>query len=148
MTNNIYRDVLLKKQDQGYYEYSAELTEKDSNATYIFETTDNDEEKGKAFIKNLPPGEYRIVEKEAPSGYDLIEDKDSTAIVKINDVSHDDYYLTELINKKTSIKGSSSSAELIVTITTGRKVPNYIFIIGGLSVLLVITIILRKKVRK
>lgn len=148
MTNNIYRDVLLKKKAQGYYEYSAELTEKDNDVTYIFETIDNEEEKGKAFIKNLPPGEYRIVEKEAPSGYNLIEDKDSTAIVKIKDTSHNDYYLTELINKKTSIKGSNSSAELIVTITTGRKVPNYIFIIGGLSVLLVITIILRKKVRK
>lgn len=150
MINNIYRDVLLKKQDQGYYEYSSELTEDDSDATYVFETTDDEESKGKAFIENLPPGEYRIVEKEAPSGYDLIADKDSTALVTIKDVGQEgvSHYLAELINKKSSIKGGSSSAELIVTITTGRKVPNYVFIIGGLSVLLVITIVLRKKIRK
>ena len=146
--NNIYKEILLKENQEGYYEYSSDLTEEKDGASYTFVTATNEYDKGKAFIKNLPPGEYRIVEKEAPEGYNLIEDKDSTALVTIKDSSNDDYYLVELVNRKSNKSGSESSAELIVTITTGRKVPNYVFIISGLLILLIITVILRRKVRK
>ena len=45
-------------------------------------------------------------------------------------------------------EGSYDSAELIVTIITGRKVANYALIIAGLAVLLTLFIILRNKLKK
>ena len=63
-------------------------------------------------------------------------------------VKQDDYYLVELINKKVNIKGDEASAELIVTINTGRKVLNYTFIFIALAAVLVALIILRKKLKK
>ena len=52
------------------------------------------------------------------------------------------------ITEKTNKYGSSSSAELVVTIITGRKILNYAFIISSLIILLVVAIIVRKKVKK
>lgn len=141
--NNVYKDILLKEVGQGYYLYDQNLKQGDSMATYLLLTND-----GIARIKGLSPGEYRIVEKEAPSEYEPIADKDSTAKVTISDGKQDDYYLVELINKKVNIKGDEASAELIVTINTGRKVLNYTFIFIALAVVLVTLIILRKKQKK
>ena len=149
--NNVYRDVLLKELGEGNYTYDANLTEEDEGATYIITTKDGSEdgeEKGIARISKLPPGEYRIVEKEAPEGYELIEDKDSNAVITIKDTGADDYYIVEMIDQKVLQNGSRASAELVVTITTGRRVPNYVVIIASLAVLLVITIILRKRIKK
>lgn len=149
--NNIYRDILLLENERGFYEYVEGLKEEDSNATYIFKTINDSEngEVGKAYIEKLPPGEYRIVEKEAPEGYELIKDKDSTAIVTIKETTNEiGHYFAELINKKAKKSGSEAFAELIVTITTGRKIPNYVLIISILTALLVIVVIIRKKIRK
>ena len=112
--NNVYKDVLLKEAGDGYYIYDKDLKASDSMASYILLTNE-----GIARIRGLSPGEYRIVEKEAPEGYEPIEDKYSTAKITISDGNQDDYYLVELINKKVNIKGDEASAELIVTITTG-----------------------------
>lgn len=141
--NNVYKDVLLKEAGNGYYIYDKNLKEEEPSVSYILLTNE-----GIARIKGLSPGEYRIVEKEAPSEYEPIADKDSTAKVIISDGNQDDYYLVELINKKVNIKGDEASAELIVTINTGRKVLNYTFIFIGLAVVLVALIILRKKLKK
>lgn len=141
--NNVYKDVLLKENGEGSYEYDSALNKDDEDATYIF-TTDN----GVATITKLAPGEYRIVEKEAPEGYEIIEDKDSKALITIKDSEKEDYYLVEMVNEKVNTNGSEASAELIVTITTGRKVLNYALIIGSLIVLLVVAIVLRKKFKK
>ncbi len=139
--NNVYKDILLKEQQPGMYSYDANLST--NNGTYIILT-----QGGIAHISKLPPGEYRVVEKEAPEGYELIEDKNSTALVTIKDSDADGYYLTEMIDQKVVKIGSRDSAELIVTITTGRKVPNYVLIILGLTAVLVGVILLRKKVKK
>lgn len=141
--NNVYKDVLLKEAGDGYYIYDKDLKANAPMATYILLTNE-----GIARIRGLSPGEYRIVEKEAPKDYEPIEDKDSTAKITISDGNQDDYYLVELINKKVNIKGDEASAELIVTITTGRKVLNYTFIFIGLAALLATLIILRKKLKK
>lgn len=149
--NNVYRDVLLKELGEGNYTYDANLKDGDEGATYIITTKDGSEEgeeKGIARISKLPPGEYRIVEKEAPEEYELIEDKDSTALVTIKDSGEDDYYIVEMIDQRVLQNGSRASAELVVTITTGRKVPNYVVIISSLAVLLIVVIILRKKLKK
>lgn len=141
--NNVYKDVLLRQVEEGSYEYDSKLTENDKDATYVMLTKD-----GIARISKLPPGEYRVVEKEAPEGYELIEDKDSKALVTIKDSDKEGYYLVEMIDQKTNKYGSSSSAELVVTIITGRKILNYAFIISSLIILLVVAIIVRKKVKK
>lgn len=149
--NNVYKDVLLKEVGEGSYVYDTNLKETDEGATYIITTTDGEpegEQKGIARITNLPPGEYRISEKEAPEGFELIEDKDSKALVTIKDSDKGDYYLVEMIDQKINKNGSEASAELVVTITTGRNVPNYVLIISVLSVLLIIAIILRKRIKK
>ena len=140
--NNVYKDVLLRQVEEGSYEYDSKLTENDKDATYVMLTKD-----GIARISKLPPGEYRVVEKEAPEGYELIEDKDSKALVTIKDSYKEQYYV-EMIDQKTNKYGSSSSAELVVTIITGRKILNYAFIISSLIILLVVAIIVRKKVKK
>lgn len=145
--NNVYKDVLLKEKSKGSYEYDANLKDGSSNATYIL-LTGTDDNTGIARISKLPPGEYRIVEKEAPEGYEVIKDKDSTAIVTIKDEQKDDYYIVELINQKVSTAGDEDSAELVVTIITGRSIPNYILIITGLVILLGVLIIFRKKIKK
>lgn len=149
--NNVYKDVLLKEVEEGKYVYDDNLKETDEGATYIITTKDGEpegEEKGIARITKLPPGEYRISEKEAPEGFELIEDKDSKALVTIKDSDKGDYYLVEMIDQKVNKNGSKASAELVVTITTGRNVPNYVLIISVLSVLLIIAIILRKRIKK
>lgn len=141
--NNVYKDILIKENSEGSYTYVADLKETDEGATYILLT-----DAGISRISKLPPGEYRIVEKEAPEGYEAIEDKDSTAIVTIKDSQKEDYYLVEMIDQKVTKNGSRSSAELIVTIITGRFAPNYVLIISGLAVLLVAALIVRKKLKK
>lgn len=145
--NGIYKDIQLKHESGAIYSY-VENQENTNDNSYVLET-DN----GIINIKNLPKGEYRFVEKEAPEGYDFIKDKDSNAKFIINDKgitdlkgnSSGNYYLVKLVNKQTKIEGSYDSAELIVTITTGRKVINYLLIISILTILLTILIILRKR---
>lgn len=147
--NGVYRDMLLKHDKGAIYVYEEDLKEEDG--TYLLETSN-----GTINVKNLPPGEYRFVEKEAPEGYDAIQDKDSNATFTISDKGifgsdgkpATDYYQVKLVNQQTRVEGSYDSAELIVTIITGRKVANYTLIIAGLAVILTVLIILRKKFKK
>ena len=149
--NGVYKDLQMKHESGAIYSY---IDQEDKNAnsnSYIMETNN-----GVINIKNLPQGEYRFVEKEAPDGYDLIKDKDSKATFTISDKgitekkgeNSDNFYQVKLVNKQTKVEGSSDSAELIVTIITGRKVINYVLLIGGLAVLLTVLIIIRKKFKK
>ncbi len=150
-TNGVYRDLQMKHESGAIYSYVDQEDKNASSDSYIMETVN-----GVINIKNLPQGEYRFVEKEAPEGYDIIKDKDSKATFTISDkgISNSDgkssgnYYQIKLVNKQTKVEGSSDSAELIVTIITGRKVINYVLVIGGLAALLVALIILRKKFKK
>ncbi len=147
--NGVYRDMLLRHDKGAIYVYEEDLKEEDG--TYLLETSN-----GTINVKNLPPGEYRFVEKEAPEGYDAIQDKDSNATFTISDKGifgsdgkpATDYYQVKLVNQQTRVEGSYDSAELIVTIITGRKVANYTLIIAGLAVILTVLIILRKKFKK
>lgn len=149
--NGVYRDMLLKHDTGAIYVYEANLKESDEKASYVLETSN-----GTINVKNLPPGEYRFVEKEAPEGYDAISDKDSKATFTISDKGifgsdgkpATDYYQVKMVNQQTRVEGSYDSAELIVTIITGRKVINYALVIVGLAALLIALIILRKRFKK
>lgn len=124
------------KGEQGVYTYS------ETEGEFLFETDD-----GIAYISELPAGKYRIVEKEAPTDYELIEVSDVPEIT-ISDEQKDGYYILTLINRKINKYGSDASAELVITITTGRKVLNYVLIVSSLAALLVIAIIIRKRIKK
>ncbi len=149
--NGVYRDMLLKHDTGAVYVYEKDLKEENENTSYMLETTN-----GMINVKNLPPGEYRFVEKEAPEGYDAIRDKDSKAIFTISDKGifgsdgkpATDYYQVKMVNQQSRVEGSYDSAELVVTIITGRKVVNYVLLIGGLVVILALLIFLRNKFKK
>ena len=142
--NNVYKDMLLKKREDGNYLYVENLKDTDEGATYELITDDD----GIFTVSKLSPGEYRVVEKEAPEGYELVKDKDSKALVTITDENKDGYYITEMINHKVSSSGSNAFAELVITIITGRKVINYVFIISSLLVALTILLLVRRKLKK
>ncbi len=149
--NGVYRDMLLKHDTGAIYVYEDGLKEDTESVGYVLETSN-----GTINVKNLPPGEYRFVEKEAPEGYDAISDKDSKATFTISDKGifgsdgkpATDYYQVKMVNQQTRVEGSYDSAELIVTIITGRKVINYAIVIVGLAALLIALIVLRKKFKK
>lgn len=136
--SGIYTEKYFKKTNDGMYE----LTSDGEGSTEI--ETNN----GTAYIKGLGPGEYRFVEKEPPEGYDKIEAKDSKSTFTISAESKDEYYLVEMVDRKSIVNGSEASAELIVTITTGRKIINYVVVFGLLGAALVIAFIIRKKIKK
>ena len=141
--DGIYKDILLKNVSGMEYTYSSDLTEE--TGTYLLSTIG-----GVLNVKQLPVGDYRFVEKEAPSGYTAIQDKDSTATFTINDkyAKNDEYQNVSLINRKNKVEGSNDSAELLVTIITGRRVINYVLIITSLAALLIILLLLRRKYKK
>ena len=134
--NGRWLDVKVEKKQEGVYAYTS-----DGEKYEIF-TKD-----GIAYISGLPSGEYRMIEDQAPEGYELIEVADSPKIT-ISDEQKNDYYILTLINRKVNKYGSDASAELVITITTGRKVLNYVLIVSSLAALLVIAIIIRKKIKK
>lgn len=142
--NGVYKDVLLTHVKGIIYKYDSTVKIESNNSTYLLETFDT----GMLNVVGLPAGEYRFVEKEAPVGFSIIKDKDSTATFTVSDKAKDDYYNVQLINHKEKTTGSYDSAELVVTIITGRKVINYVLLIGGLVVILALLIFLRKKFKK
>ena len=137
-TSKGYVDVPLVKLEDIYYVVDDENEE---NEVYQME-----EGNGEYLIVNVPPGEYRIVERQAPEGYELITDANSKAIVTVDDTGKQ--YNVEMVDRKTNVDGSSSTAELVITISTGRKVLNYVLIISGLALALGCLILIRKKIKK
>lgn len=142
--NGIYKDMLLTYDKGIIYKYDSSKKEEDNTTSYLLDTHDS----GMINVIGLPTGEYRFVEKEAPAGYGAIKDKDSTATFTISNKGQDEYQYVELVNRKSKTVGSYDSAELVVTIITGRKVINYVLVIGGLALLLGVVIFLRNKNKK
>lgn len=144
--NGVYKDMLLIHNSGSIYSYAADITTDTENATYMLETAN-----GVINVKLLPLGEYRFVEKEAPEGYEVILEKDSTATFTISDKSTEgqtDFYQVRLVNQAKKVTGSDDTAEFIVAIDTGRKVANYFLIFASLIAVLVVVLILRKKSKK
>ena len=141
--DGVYKDMLLIENSKGSYTYDSTATSSKTGATYVIET-----DEGSALIGKLPTGEYRVVEKEAPEGYELVADKDSTAKVTISDSGSTGYYLVEMVDRQVTMYGDEASAELVITIITGRTMVNYVAVAGVLIVLLIVAIYLRKKIKK
>jgi len=134
--NNVYTDVLLEETDTGVYEYTDEETE---TSTAVFSTSS-----GLATLTGLPTGVYRIVEKQAPNGYDLIDEDDSPGFT-ILDVGENS--IIRMTDIETSSSGSNDSATLIIAISTGRDIKNYFLIISCIVVGLGAAIFVKKKIK-
>lgn len=133
---NIYYDVGLKKIKDGIYEY-LENPEKPND----YEMTTRD---GIAIISKLPTGEYRVVEKQAPDGYDTLADVN---VPKVTILDDGDPKKIRLVNTITLTEGSQDSAKLIIAITTGRAIKNYAIIIGLLVVAILTALFIKKKIK-
>ena len=90
--------------------------------------------------------QYRIVELEAPSGYEKSETND-TVEVTIDQFGNASGMLT-LVNENIVVEEGGSSAELIVNISTGMDRVSYSLIIGGIIVSIGIMFVIIKKVDK
>lgn len=105
--------------------------------------------KGIATFKNVESGKkYKIVEIEAPEGYQILDVESSNAVVEI-DANGYAKNSASIINKEIIVEtDASSNAELIVSINTGQVVIKYGLIIGIILGIIVALIILRKKIKK
>ncbi len=134
--NNVYQDVLLEEESTGVYKYSAVETE-ETAAT--FSTS-----QGIGVILNLPTGLYRIVEKQAPEGYDLLDQDDGPSFSIIEAGENN---IVRMIDTMSTSTGSDDNATLIITISTGRNVRNYFLIISCIILGLGATLFIKRKLK-
>ena len=101
------------------------------------------------FVDMTPGTTYRILEIEAPKGYELAN-VDNSAVIKLDRKGYAKGSAT-IINQTKKLEGSTAQAELIIEIQTGRKLIRYGLIIAGTLILiagLMITLIYVSKKRK
>lgn len=141
--NGRYETVGVKKESSDNKNtnlYSIDKTSKQ----YTFTTN-----KGIATFKNVEAGKkYKVVEIEAPDGYQILDVESSNAVVEIDSNGYAKNSAS-IINKEIIVEtDASSNAELIVSINTGQVVIRYGLIIGTILVIIIMLIILRKKIKK
>ena len=81
-----------------------------------------------------PGSTYRIVELEAPKGYE-ITNVENSAIIKLDRKGYAKGSAT-IINQMKKVEGSTAQAELIIEIQTGRKLIRYGLIIAGTLIII------------
>lgn len=100
------------------------------------------------FVDVSTQGKYRIVEIEAPEGFELGSVGDTSAEFVVNSNGYVSGNTT-IINKKiTKGEGADAQAELIINISTGQTVVRYGIIIVLISIAIAGLIILNKKMSK
>ena len=83
----------------------------------------------------MTPGTtYRILEIEAPKGYELAN-VDNSAVIKLDRKGYAKGSAT-IINQMKRVEGSTAQAELIIEIQTGRKLIRYGLIIAGTLIII------------
>ena len=117
-----------------------------NSSEYIMETNG-----GKATVSYLEEGQYRVIEVEAPEGYELPNKSMNVATFFIDNQGRV-YGSSIIANKpKTEVKEykPESSATFIVNIDTGQKIIKYGLIIGIIILIIMVLIIFnRKKINK
>lgn len=100
------------------------------------------------FVDVNTQGRYRIVEIEAPEGFELGSVADTSAEFVVNSEGYVSGNTT-IINKKiTKGEGADSQAELVINISTGQTVVKYGLIISVIVVAIIGLLILNKKMSK
>ena len=105
---------------------------------------------GQATIYRLTEGQYRVLEVEAPAGYELPK-KTYNVVTFLVDKQGNTYGSSIIANKKKTTRIDvvpHAEAELIVNIQTGRVIIKYGLIITGILGLVSLLIFLRKKISK
>ena len=100
------------------------------------------------FVDVNTQGRYRIVEIEAPEGFELGSVADTSAEFVVNSEGYVSGNTT-IINKKiTKGEGADSQAELVINISTGQTVIKYGLIITVIVAAIIGLLILNKKMSK
>lgn len=103
---------------------------------------------GTCFVDVNTQGRYRIVEIEAPEGFELGSVADTSAEFVVNSEGYVSGNTT-IINKKiTKGEGADSQAELVINISTGQTVIKYGLIITVIVAVIIGLLILNKKMSK
>ncbi len=111
--------------NDGTYQREANIFKEDENSKVQFTLAHGIA----TFVDMSPNTTYRIVELEAPKGYQ-VANVDNGAIIKIDRNGYAKGSAT-IINQKKTLEGSTAQAELVIEIQTGQKVTKYGLIIGG-----------------
>ena len=100
------------------------------------------------FVNVNTQGRYRIVEIEAPEGFELGSVNDTSAEFVVNSEGYVSGNTT-IINKKiTKGEGADAQAELVINISTGQTVIKYGLIITVIVAAIIGLLILNKKMSK
>ena len=148
-----YNEDLAKFEDikitsvpnDGTYQREADIFKEDPNGKVQFTLAHGIA----TFIEMKANTTYRVVELEAPKGYQ-VANVENGAIIKIDRNGYAKGSAT-IINQKRSLEGSTAQAELIIEIQTGQKVIKYGLIIGGTLIIiagLMATLVYISKKRK
>ena len=136
----IYEDVAVTREDKDSGEVYYRVDPSSEN--YIMETKD-----GKATMTHLEEGQYRVLEVEAPEGYEL--PKKSMNVVTFFVDQNGKVYGEHIIANKpaTEVKTilPTSKATFIINIDTGQKVIKYGVIIGVIIAVISGLIFFKKK---
>ena len=135
-----YVDLKLSEvENDGTYNEKANIFKEDDNGKRVFSLTNGIA----TFIDMQSGSEYRIVEVEAPEGYELQSISD-TATVTIDD-SGNSYGLLVLTNKKAFSQSGQALAQLIVNIDTGQTRIRYAIIIGSIVIIIGVLFVIQRK---
>lgn len=127
-----YVDIKVKLvTNDGSYPAEADVFKEDANGKVQFTLAHGIA----TFIDMAPSTTYRVVELEAPNGYD-ITNIDNSAVIKIDANGYAKGSAT-IINQKRSLSGSTAQAELVIEIQTGQTVIKYGVIITGTLIVIV-----------
>lgn len=121
-----YIDIKVKSvPNDGSYPAESDIFKEDPNGKVQFTLAHGIA----TFIDMAPSTTYRVVELEAPSGYD-VANIDNSAVIKIDASGYAKGSAT-IINQKRTLSGSTAQAELVIEIQTGQTVIKYGVIIAG-----------------
>lgn len=100
------------------------------------------------FVNVKTQGKYKIVEIEAPEGYELSSANETSAEFEVNKNGYVIGNTTIINKKKVTGEGAEDQAELIINISTGQNVIRYGLIITVIAVAIIGLLILNKKMSK
>lgn len=129
---NKYEDIkLVSVENDGTYQAQANIFKEDAEDGKVQFTLSH----GIATFIDMTPGTtYRILELEAPKGYE-VANVENSAIIKLDRKGYAKGSAT-IINQSKKLEGSTAQAELIIEIQTGKKVVRYGLIIAGTLILI------------
>ena len=136
-----YEDVTITKNSNNTFEIDST-----GKGTYTFTPVSGGQT---CFVNLNTRGKYKVVEIEAPEGFILPSsqsERESEVTINEQGYASNDAII---INKKITVGADAEAqAEFIVGISTGMDRINYVFIIGGIGLVIGILVFIKKKMDK